>query len=124
MPFATRAGPTAGRPARPFPGRRAPAPVVLHSAPLVLPVCDDPVRDGAVVIRGDRVLQVGVRDELLSCFPITEERRWPGMIVAGPVDACSAGSPPGPGVTARAGVVSDLADLSGLPGISYIQVTS
>ncbi|WP_188187141.1 amidohydrolase family protein [Nonomuraea sp. SYSU D8015] len=99
-------------------------PIVLHSAPLVLPVCDEPVRDGAVVIRGDRVLQVGLRAELLSCFPVTEERRWPGMIVAGPVDACGAAPATGPGVTARAGVVSDLADPPGLPGISYIQVTS
>lgn len=128
MPFATRAGPTGKRPARPLSGRRAPAPVVLHSAPLVLPICDDPIRDGAVVIRGDRVLQVGLRDELRSCFPVMEEHRWPGMIVAGPVDACAAappaGSVPAPGVTARAGVVRDLSDHAGLPGISYVEVTS
>jgi cytosine/adenosine deaminase-related metal-dependent hydrolase len=101
---------------------------VLHSAPLVLPVCHDPVRDGAVVTRGDRVLQVGARAELLSCFPVMEERRWRGMIVAGPVDACATapGVPPGvpPGVTARASVVSHLAEPPGLPGISYVEVRS
>ncbi|NUR92970.1 MAG: amidohydrolase family protein [Nonomuraea sp.] len=115
MAGAKRAGPVLDR--------RAPAPVVAHSAPLVLPVCAEPIRDGTVVIRGDRVLQVGSRAELLSCFPVSEEVRWPGMIVAGLVDACSAG-PPGPGVTARAAVVTDPADLAGVPGIAYVEVSS
>ncbi|MGP3963623.1 amidohydrolase family protein [Nonomuraea sp. 3N208] len=97
---------------------------MLHSAPLVLPVCDDPIRDGAVVIRGDRVLQVGTRAELLSCFPVSEERRWPGMIVAGPVDACSVVPSAALGVTARASVVCDLAELTGVPGITYIEVNA
>uniref|UniRef100_UPI001965D6D1 imidazolonepropionase-like domain-containing protein n=1 Tax=Nonomuraea lactucae TaxID=2249762 RepID=UPI001965D6D1 len=87
--------------ARPVFGRRAPAPIVVHSAPLVLPVATEPIRDGAVVVRGERVLQVGSREDLLAYFPVTEERRWPGMIVAGLVDACAAGGPPAPGVTAR-----------------------
>ncbi|NUS02212.1 MAG: hypothetical protein HOV97_06570, partial [Nonomuraea sp.] len=116
MAAAKRAGPVLGR--------RAPAPVVAHSAPLVLPVSAEPIRDGTVVIRGERVLQVGSRAELLSCFPVSEEVRWPGMIVAGLVDACSAGPPPGPGVTARACVVADPADLTGVPGISYVEVSS
>ncbi|MFG1707902.1 amidohydrolase family protein [Nonomuraea sp. M3C6] len=116
MPSAKRAGPTLGR--------RAPAPVVIHSAPLVLPVCVDPVRDGAVVTRGDRVLRVGSRTEALSSYPAAREVRWRGMIVAGLIDARSGASLSPPGVTARAGVVSDLADLAGLPGISYVEVTS
>ncbi|MDP4508688.1 amidohydrolase family protein [Nonomuraea turcica] len=99
-------------------------PIVLHSAPLVLPVCDDPLRDGAVVIRGDRVLQVGSRAELLSCFPVSEERRWPGMIVAGPVDACSIPPSAARGVTARASVVCHLAEPAGMPGITYIEVNA
>jgi cytosine/adenosine deaminase-related metal-dependent hydrolase len=121
---ATRAGPKARRPARPIPGQRASAPIVLHSAPLVLPICDEPIRDGAVVIRGDRVLQVGLRGELLSCFPVTEERRWPGMIVAGPVDACSAAPSSAVGVTARASVVADVADPAGTRGITYVAVSA
>ncbi|WP_171074449.1 amidohydrolase family protein [Nonomuraea basaltis] len=73
----------------------------------------------------DRVLQVGPRAELLSRFPAAEERRWPGMIVAGLVDACSAARSTTPGVTARASVVSGLTDPAGLPhGISYVEVTS
>ncbi|MGI5288413.1 amidohydrolase family protein [Nonomuraea polychroma] len=95
---------------------------MLHSAPLVLPVCDEPIRDGAVVIRGDRVLQVGVRGELLSCFPVTEERRWPGMIVAGPVDACSVAPSAALGVTARASVMADVADPAMTRGITYVEV--
>ncbi|MFG6191366.1 amidohydrolase family protein [Nonomuraea sp. JJY05] len=115
-------------------------PVVVHSAPLVLPVCADPIRDGAVALKGDRVVEVGTRASVTTSFPAAEESRWTGMIVAGLVDARSAastlGSAPGsapesapgfaagPGVTARACVVSDLAEHSGLPGISYVEVTS
>ncbi|MGW0203314.1 amidohydrolase family protein, partial [Nonomuraea sp. NPDC003201] len=36
----------------------------------------------------------------------------------------ASGPAAGPGVTARAGVVSDLAEPAGVPGISYIEVTS
>ncbi|MCK2217629.1 hypothetical protein MF672_028115 [Actinomadura sp. ATCC 31491] len=124
MPLATRAGPTPGRPARPPRGRRAPVPVVLHSAPLVLPVCVEPIRDGAVVVRGDRVLQVGARADLLAYFPVTAEHRWPGMIVAGPVDARAAGAAGEPGVSARATVARDLSDPAAPPGISYVEVRS
>ncbi|MEV3978977.1 hypothetical protein [Nonomuraea sp. NPDC049758] len=97
---------------------------MAHSAPLVLPVCAEPVRDGTVVIRGGRVLQVGSRAELLSRFRVAEEVRWPGMIVAGLVDACCAPTPPGPGVTTRAAVVADPADLAGVPGVSYVEASS
>ncbi|MFI7633307.1 amidohydrolase family protein [Nonomuraea sp. NPDC049400] len=116
MPSAMRAGPALGR--------RAPAPVVVHSAPLVLPVCTDPIRDGAVAVRGDRVVKVDTRASVLSSFPGAAEVRWTGMIVAGLVDACAAVPAAGPGVTARAGVMSDLADPPGVLGISYVEVTS
>ncbi|NJP93577.1 amidohydrolase family protein [Nonomuraea sp. FMUSA5-5] len=110
--------------ARPMMGRRAPAPVVIHSAPLVLPMSADPVRAGAVAARGERVLAVGPRAELLTSYPAAEETRWPGLIVAGLVDAGSATPSAMPGVTARARVVADLTDPGGLPGISYVAVTS
>ncbi|MEQ4719673.1 amidohydrolase family protein [Nonomuraea sp. B19D2] len=116
MPSAMRAGPALGR--------RAPAPVVVHSAPLVLPVCTDPIRDGAVAVRGDRVVKVDTRASVLSSFRGAAEVRWTGMIVAGLVDACAAVPTTGPGVTARAGVLSDLADPPGVRGISYVEVTS
>ncbi|MEV1172554.1 hypothetical protein, partial [Nonomuraea sp. NPDC049784] len=116
MPSAKRAGPALGR--------RAPAPVVVHSAPLVLPICTDPIRDGAVAVRGDRVVKVGPRASVLSSLPGASEVRWTGMIVAGLVDACAAVPAAGTGVTARASVVSDLADPPAAPGISYVKVTS
>lgn len=88
MPSATRAGP--------FLGRRAPAPVVIHSAPLVLPIRGEPVRDGAVAVRGDRVLRVGPRAELLGLFTVTRERRWPGTLLPGLVDTCATPRHPSP----------------------------
>ncbi|NUW30802.1 hypothetical protein HTZ77_05120 [Nonomuraea sp. SMC257] len=115
MPPGKRAGPVIGR--------RAPVPVVLHSAPLVLPIATAPLRDGGVAVRGDRVLQVGSRADLLASFPAAQERRWPGMIVAGLVDACSAPGPPAPGVTARAEIVTPRAEHPGLPGVSYVEVS-
>ncbi|WP_214320311.1 amidohydrolase family protein [Nonomuraea sediminis] len=86
MPFATRAGP--------FLGRRAPAPVVIHSAPLVLPIRGEPLRDGAVAVRGDRVLRVGPRAELLGLFAVTRERRWPGTLLPGLIDTYATGRHP------------------------------
>lgn len=121
--------------ARPIFGRRAPAPVVVHSAPLVLPLVGDPVRDGAVAVRGERVLQVAARGDLLTRFPGAGERRWPGMIVPGLVDAASVTSAAealAHGVTTRARVVTggssrgaaaDPAEHAALPGVGYVEVT-
>lgn len=104
-------------------GIHAPTLVVVHSAPLVLPICAEPIRDGAVAIRGNRVLQVGVRAALLASFPVVEEVRWPGLIVAGLIDACAASAAPAPGVTATATVAPDLSDPAALPGVTYIEVS-
>ncbi|GAA3465828.1 amidohydrolase family protein [Nonomuraea roseola] len=98
-------------------GTRPPAPVILHSAPLVLPVAAPPLRDGAVVVRGERVLQVGPRPDLLALFPVEEEIRWPGMITPGLVDACRTG-PLGPGVTWAA----DVGEHDRPGGVTYLEV--
>lgn len=106
-------------------GARAPAPVVLHSAPLVLPISAPPIRDGAVAVRGDKVLQVGARAELRACFPVQEERRWTGVIAPGLVDAFQASPWPGAlahGVTAAAGVMADPHDCDPHGGIAYLEV--
>ncbi|WP_214410681.1 amidohydrolase family protein [Sphaerisporangium fuscum] len=58
---------------------------VIHTAPLVVPISRPPVRDGAVAVRGGRVVAVGPRREVLSGGG--EEVRWPGVIVAGLVNA-------------------------------------
>jgi cytosine/adenosine deaminase-related metal-dependent hydrolase len=105
------------------PALSAPRPVILHSAPLVLPVATEPIRDGAVAVRGERVLDVGRRDELRARLRVTEEHRWPGMIVAGLVDAYASPGPPGPGVVARAADLVDPAAGPGIPGVSYVRVT-
>ncbi|GAA4072136.1 imidazolonepropionase-like domain-containing protein [Nonomuraea soli] len=82
--------------------RREPGPVVLHTAPMVLPIADEPIGDGAVAVRGDRVLQVGKRSALRAGYPGSREMRWPGTIVAGLVDPFATGD--APGVTTRAGL--------------------
>ncbi|WP_248964432.1 amidohydrolase family protein [Sphaerisporangium perillae] len=60
---------------------------VIHSAPLLLPISRPPIRDGAVAVRAGRVLAVGHRREILTGHPGGQELRWPGMIVAGLVNA-------------------------------------
>ncbi|MET8410775.1 hypothetical protein ABZV34_22210 [Streptomyces sp. NPDC005195] len=40
----------------------------------------EPVRDGAVAVRGDRVVGAGSLGELLERFPGARLRRWPGVL--------------------------------------------
>lgn len=122
----TRAADAIGRRARPI--------VVVHSAPLVLPVCGPPVEDGALAVRGNRVLRVGPRHEIEAAYPEPVPVRWPGMITPGLVDAHLrldlAASPSSPahvhGVTAIASVAGDPETASafgrtGLGGITYLE---
>ncbi|WP_405146221.1 amidohydrolase family protein [Sphaerisporangium sp. NBC_01403] len=60
---------------------------VIHSAPLVMPVSRPPIRDGAMAVLRGRVLEVGPRREILAAHPGAEELRWPGVVVAGLVNA-------------------------------------
>ncbi|SNT09074.1 Cytosine/adenosine deaminase [Streptosporangium subroseum] len=113
-------------------GTRARAPVSIHSAPLVLPVCAPPVEDGSVLVRGDRVLKVGPRTKIEAAYPDLTPVRWPGMIVPGLVDAHlrldRTAFPPvfAHGVTAVGGVAADLDAAStlgeaGLGGVTYLE---
>ncbi|RCG30656.1 cytosine deaminase [Sphaerisporangium album] len=61
--------------------------VVVHSAPLLVPIARPPIRDGAVAARDGRVLAIGTRRETLAAHPGAEEARWPGVVVAGLVNA-------------------------------------
>ncbi|MFD2350265.1 hypothetical protein ACFSTC_14395 [Nonomuraea ferruginea] len=98
--------------------------MVLHSATLVLPIATEPIRNGAVAVRGERVLRVGPRDELLGRYRVTEEHHWRGTIVAGLVDAYASGGAPGPGVVARAAELGDPAAAPGsAAGVAYVPVT-
>ncbi|GAA3796611.1 amidohydrolase family protein [Sphaerisporangium flaviroseum] len=60
---------------------------VIHSAPHVIPVSRPPILDGAIAVRRGRVLAVGPRREILAAHPEEEEVRWPGVVVAGLVNA-------------------------------------
>ena len=113
-------------------GTRARAPVSIHSAPLVLPVCAPRVEDGSVLVRGDRVLKVGPRTKIEAAYPDLTPVRWPGMIVPGLVDAHlrldRTAFPPVfvHGVTAVGGVARDLDAAStlgeaGLGGVTYLE---
>lgn len=59
--------------------------VTLHSAPVVLTMTGEPLRDGAVLVEGDRVAAVGPRAALTS--DAVRERRWEGVLTPGLVNA-------------------------------------
>jgi aminodeoxyfutalosine deaminase len=61
--------------------------LTLHAAPVVVPVVAEPVRDGAVVAEGDRILAVGPRAELARRYPAARVRTWPGVLTPGLVNA-------------------------------------
>jgi cytosine/adenosine deaminase-related metal-dependent hydrolase len=57
----------------------------LHAAPVVLPIGCAPIRDGAVLVEGDRVVAVGPRGSV----PVggARVREWPGVLTPGLVNA-------------------------------------
>ncbi|MGH3328858.1 MAG: amidohydrolase family protein [Streptomycetales bacterium] len=65
-----------------MPGRPA-----VYAAPLVLPICAAPIRDGAVAAVGGRVSAVGPRAEVLRDHPGAALTTWPGVLTPGLVNA-------------------------------------
>ena len=59
--------------------------VTLHSAPVVLTMTGEPLLDGAVLVEGDQVADVGPRGRLAT--DAVRERRWPGVLTPGLVNA-------------------------------------
>jgi cytosine/adenosine deaminase-related metal-dependent hydrolase len=57
----------------------------LHCAPVVVPVEGEPVRDGAVLADGDRIVAVGPRSEIDANG--ARVRDWPGVLLPGLVNA-------------------------------------
>ncbi|MEU8379707.1 hypothetical protein [Streptosporangium sp. NPDC048865] len=117
-------------------GTRPRGTVSVHCAPLILPVTSPPIRDGAVVVRGDRIVRVGPRAEIEAAHPLLSPVRWPGMIVPGLIDAHLRldrtfldRTPPVSsvhGVTAAGGIAADLDAASvlgeaGLGGVTYLE---
>ncbi|MFV0633792.1 amidohydrolase family protein [Demequina sp.] len=66
-------------------------PVTLYSADLVLPITAPPILDGAIAVRGERILHVGERAWVERSLaergvPVTHVR-WPGVLTPGLVNA-------------------------------------
>ena len=59
----------------------------LHTAPVVLPIDGEPVRDGAVAVDGELITAVGPRAELVAAHPGARLRPWPGVLTPGLVNA-------------------------------------
>ena len=57
----------------------------LHRAPVVLPIAGEPIRDGAVLVEGDRVVAVGHRSAVDA--GAARVREWPGVLLPGLVNA-------------------------------------
>jgi aminodeoxyfutalosine deaminase len=59
--------------------------VTLHTAPVVLTMTGEPLRDGGVLVEGDRVAEVGPASRLRS--ETVRERHWEGILTPGLVNA-------------------------------------
>ncbi|MPZ51118.1 MAG: amidohydrolase family protein [Acidimicrobiia bacterium] len=59
----------------------------IHLAPTVVPVSAPPIRDGGVVSRQGRIIDVGERDRLTASYPDAEKCEWQGVMVPGLVNA-------------------------------------
>ncbi|WP_166997706.1 adenosylhomocysteinase [Paramicrobacterium fandaimingii] len=73
------------------PKEPAHATVTVYSAPLVIPVTAPRIRDGAIAVRGDRILHVGERPWVLQSLQDAgidfAEEHWDGVITPGLVNA-------------------------------------
>jgi aminodeoxyfutalosine deaminase len=62
----------------------------IHRAPLVIPVGSPPLRDGAVVVEADRIVDIGTHDEVLDRHRdvgSVAHREWHGVLTPGLVNA-------------------------------------
>ena len=59
----------------------------LHAAPVVLTMTGEPLRDGAVLVEHDLVVDVGPRSEVAARSRGARTREWPGVMVPGLVNA-------------------------------------
>lgn len=59
----------------------------IHAAPVVLTMTGPPIRDGAVLVEGDRVAAVGARADVARRAPDVRVRDWPGVLTPGLVNA-------------------------------------
>lgn len=59
----------------------------LHAAPVVLTMSGAPLLDGAVLVEGSQVTDVGLRDVLARRHPAARLRHWTGVMTPGLVNA-------------------------------------
>ncbi|HLZ36954.1 MAG TPA: amidohydrolase family protein [Mycobacteriales bacterium] len=59
--------------------------ITAHVAPVVLPVAEPPIPDGAVVVEGESIVAVGRADAVVP--PGARTRGWPGVLTPGLVNA-------------------------------------
>ncbi|MDX6356147.1 MAG: hypothetical protein QOF98_3050 [Streptomyces sp.] len=64
-------------------GERSASVLTLHAADELLPGEGPPVRDGAVLVDGERIAAVGSYEELAAAHPAARVRRWSGTLRAG-----------------------------------------
>ncbi|WTW96773.1 amidohydrolase family protein [Streptomycetaceae bacterium NBC_01309] len=63
-------------------------PLTIHAAPVVLTMTGEPpLREGAVVVDGDRIAAVAPAAEAADRFPDARVRRWRGVLTPGLVNA-------------------------------------
>jgi cytosine/adenosine deaminase-related metal-dependent hydrolase len=86
--------------------------LTIHTAPVVVPIVSEPIKDGAVAVEGDRIVDVGRRADVARRYPSARTREWPGILTPGLVNAHAHLE------------YSDFADLatSGLPFPDWIRV--
>ncbi len=59
----------------------------LHAAPVVLTMVGSPLLEGAVLVEGGRLTDVGLRDVLARRHPAARLRQWTGVMTPGLVNA-------------------------------------
>ena len=59
----------------------------VHAAAVVVPVAGEPIRDGAVLVEGGRVVAVGPRSPVVAGAGSARVREWPGVLLPGLVNA-------------------------------------
>lgn len=61
--------------------------LTVHTAPVVLPICTEPITAGAVAVVGDRIAAVGPESDIIGAYADASIRRWPGILIPGLVNA-------------------------------------
>jgi cytosine/adenosine deaminase-related metal-dependent hydrolase len=59
----------------------------VHAAPVVLTMTGELLRDGAVLVEGDRVADIGPRSQVVARSKGARVRDWPGVMTPGLVNA-------------------------------------